>query len=204
MANETKVFIGGSRRLSRLNADVRQRIDNVIEKRFTVFIGDANGADKAVQRYLASRHYDRVIVFCMAGECRNNIGNWPTRNIRAAERARRDFAYYAMKDWAMVDEASHGLMLWDGKSKGTLNNIINLVQQGKPVIAYLAPAKTFYTIRILGEVAHLVSKCDRSSIARFNRDLRLHDALLQSSPPRKFPVVSVPALSLPFGKDEDQ
>src|SRR3990170_3898864 len=64
----TKVFIGGSRRLSRLNKDVKRRLDNIIERGFTVVVGDANGADKAVQQYLASRRYQKVIVFCMAGD----------------------------------------------------------------------------------------------------------------------------------------
>ena len=82
----TKVFIGGSRRLSQLNKDVKRRLDNIIEKGFTVLVGDANGADKAVQRYLASKHHQKVTVFCMAGECRNNLGKWPTRDITAASR----------------------------------------------------------------------------------------------------------------------
>jgi hypothetical protein len=43
-----KVFIAGSRWLSRLSADVRSRLDTIIEKGFTILIGDANGADKAV------------------------------------------------------------------------------------------------------------------------------------------------------------
>lgn len=53
----TKVFIAGSRRLSRLNADVKRRIDIMIEKGFTILVGDANGADKAVQRYLVEKGY---------------------------------------------------------------------------------------------------------------------------------------------------
>ena len=53
----TKVFIAGSRRLSRLNAEVKRRIDTMIEKDFTILVGDANGADKAVQRYLAEKGY---------------------------------------------------------------------------------------------------------------------------------------------------
>lgn len=44
-----KVFIGGSRRVSRLHADVRRRLDRIVEKRLPVLAGDANGADKAHQ-----------------------------------------------------------------------------------------------------------------------------------------------------------
>ena len=45
----TKVFIGGSRRVTRLNADVQRRIDKIIEQGFPILVGDANGADKAIQ-----------------------------------------------------------------------------------------------------------------------------------------------------------
>lgn len=98
---------------------MKHRIDTIIEKGFTILIGDANGADRAVQRFVAEKGYRNVIVHCMAGNCRNNVGGWPTREIVAPEGA-RGFAYYSTKDQAMVDDASHGLMLWDGKSKGTL------------------------------------------------------------------------------------
>ena len=42
-------------------------------------------------------------------------------------------------DQAMVDDAAYGLMLWDVESKGTLNRVINMVRQDKPVVVYLAP-----------------------------------------------------------------
>lgn len=147
MTNATKVFIGGSRCLSRLNQEVRRRLDNVIKRGLTVIVGDANGADKAVQRYLASKRYGKVMVFCMAGGCRNNLGNWPTREIAPPPNARRDYAYYSMKDRAMGNEADYAFMLWDGKSRGTFTNIADLVQQEKPVVVYLAPSKSFVTLR---------------------------------------------------------
>ncbi len=167
---DTKVFIGGSRKLSRLNADLKHRIDAIIGKRFTIMVGDANGADKAVQRYLAEKRYKNVAVFCMVGGCRNNIGNWPIRAINASEGA-HGFAFYSTKDRAMVDEASHGLMLWDGESKGTLNSIINLVRQHKPVVVYFAPEKIFITMRTVQDVTDLLMKCDRASVQRFEREL---------------------------------
>ena len=106
----TKVFIAGSRRLSRLNAGVKHRIDTMIEKDFTIPVGDANGADKAVQRYLAEKRYRNVIVHCMAKNCRNNVGDWPTREVLPPKGA-RGFAYYAARDQAMVDDAAYELML---------------------------------------------------------------------------------------------
>ena len=45
-----KVFVGGSRHVSRLNERVRERLDKIIQKRLPILIGDASGADKAVQQ----------------------------------------------------------------------------------------------------------------------------------------------------------
>jgi hypothetical protein len=168
----TKIFIAGSRHLSRLNADVKHRIDTIIEKGFTVLVGDANGADKAVQRYLADKHYEAVIVHCMEGNCRNNVGNWSAREI-AAPAGSRGFAYYSTKDKTMVDDADYALMLWDGESKGTLNSVINMLRQNKPAVVYLAPKKTFQNVRSSEDLNLLLSNCDTASVRRFERELDL-------------------------------
>ena len=60
---------------------MKRRIDTMIDKDFTILVGDANGADKAVQRYLAEKGYRNVIVHCMANNCRNNVADRPTREI---------------------------------------------------------------------------------------------------------------------------
>ena len=172
MRSMTKVFIAGSRRLSRLNNDVRRRIDNIVDKGLTVMVGDANGVDKAVQRYLNSRHYSNVLVFCMEGGCRNNLGGWPTRKVAAADPARRDFAYYSTKDRAMVEAADYGLMLWDGKSRGTLRSIVDLVRQKKPVVVYIVPAGSFCTLRQSGELAEMLSRVDPVALQGIDRELQ--------------------------------
>jgi hypothetical protein len=46
--------------------------------------------------------------------------------------ARKDFEYYATKDRAMAAEATVGLMLWDGQSRGTLMNVLRLAARDKP------------------------------------------------------------------------
>lgn len=141
-----KVFIGGSRKVSRLNDDVKLRIDRIIEKGLPVLVGDANGADKAVQQYLSSRRYDHVEVFCVKGSCRNNVADWPVRAIPAPG-SRKDFSYYAAKDKVMADEASFGLMIWDGTSLGTVMNALRLLRQGKAVVVYSAPGKQFFELK---------------------------------------------------------
>lgn len=172
MNNGTKVFIAGSRRLSRLNKEVRRRIDNIVDRGFTVIVGDANGVDKAVQRYVSDRHYSNVVVFCMEGGCRNNVGRWPTRTIAAADPLRRDFAYYSTKDRAMAEEADYGLMLWDGRSRGTLRSIVDLVRKSKPVVVYIAPNKSFYTLRQSDDLIQMLGRVDPAALHRVDRELQ--------------------------------
>ena len=163
----TKVFVGGSRRINRLNEDIRRRIDRIIAKRFQVLIGDANGADKAAQRYLHDRRYDRVRVFCSGVSARNNVGGWPLQVVRPPHSS-RDFDYYASKDRAMAAEATVGLMIWDGKSRGTLLNILRLLSQGKAVVVHVGPKKAFAEVRSMRGFADLASTLDREAARRLH------------------------------------
>ncbi len=154
----TKVFIGGSRRITRLNADVKHRIDRIVEKRLPVVVGDANGADKAVQEYLRSRSYDLVEVFCSGDSCRNNTGEWPVRSIPVNGKE-KGFSFYATKDRAMADEASVGLMLWDKKSAGTLMNVLRLIRQDKKVVIYVSPDCEFVDVKAESDWDALIARC---------------------------------------------
>ncbi len=158
----TQVFIGGSRRISRLSDALRARIDRIVEKGIPVLIGDANGADKAVQRYLRERAYERVEVFSSDATPRNNVGDWPVRVVRPAH-ARRDFDYYATKDRAMAAEATVGLMIWDAESRGTLLNVLRLIGQHKPVVVYVGPGKAFIDVRNERDFHTLVAGLERTA-----------------------------------------
>src|SRR5215469_12421381 len=171
MSNGTKVFIAGSRRLSKLSRDITQRLDNIIEKGLTVLIGDANGVDKAVQAYFSNKRYSNVQVFYMEGGCRNNVGNWHARVVSAANPGRRDFAYFSTKDRVMTDDADYGLMLWDGESRGTLTSIVDLVGRGKPVAVYFAPDKTFHTLRDSSDLDALLDRVDPATLSQLNSQL---------------------------------
>jgi hypothetical protein len=142
----TTVFIGGSRRVSRLGAGVRTRLDTIMEKGFPVIVGDANGADKAVQQYLSGKSYEHVEVFCSGTVCRNNLGHWHTRQIKTDPKD-KDFRFYAAKDRVMAREADFGLMIWDGKSTGTLLNVLRLLRQQKKVVVYNVPERRFSELK---------------------------------------------------------
>ena len=175
MSQPSIVFVAGSRQISRLPSEVSSRLDTMIEKGFQILVGDANGADKAVQRYLAERSYQNVVVHCMKDHCRNNAGNWLIREIDAP-RGARGFDYYSLKDRAMAEAAEYGLMLWDGKSKGTVNNVVNLSRDHKPVVVYVAPTKQFRTIKTFEDLKGLLAQGDSDSVEKIVSELHLNVA----------------------------
>jgi hypothetical protein len=159
----TSVFIGGSRAISRLNPVIRERLDDLMRRGCSILIGDANGADKMVQQYLADQGYRDVLIYCMS-RCRNNVGNWPIKRVESDSKT-KDFAYYAAKDSAMARDAKCGVMLWDGASKGTLSNIQNLIGLGKKVLVYLSTAQSFIKLNHQTDLDNLLSQCDPREIA---------------------------------------
>lgn len=175
------VFIGGSRAVTKLNGVIRARIDDLIARDCTIFVGDAMGADKAVQQYLAERRYAKVTVFCME-RCRNNIGSWPTRNIEPPAR-RKDFSYYAAKDIVMSKEAQCGVMLWDAKSKGTLQNMLNLIGAGKRTLVYFTPTKDFHVLATEQDLQALLARCETRYLDTAARGLGLKVPLMQPQLP---------------------
>ena len=150
----TSVFIGGSRRLGRMNPELRHRLDNIIDKRLCVLVGDANGFDRAAQAYLAKMRYTEVVVYCTAGLCRNNVGDWP---IHAVEYHGKDRgrAFYTAKDDAMLCEADFGLFAWDGKSKGTLRNVRMMAERNCASSVYVSTLRQFVTIRTTEDATKL-------------------------------------------------
>ena len=154
----TTVFLSGSRKISRLNAVIRTRMQDILEQGSQIIIGDANGADKAMQSYLAKHHYPNVLVFCSGGVCRNNVGAWTTRKINIDKKL-RGRAFYTQKDKVMALEADCGLVLWDGQSEGSINNVFELVKSGKAACVYLASHKKFFNVKSADDVDHLMRLC---------------------------------------------
>lgn len=162
------VFMGGSRSISRLNPALRAKLNAVLRKNYKIVIGDANGADKAVQKHLHDRRYPNVVVFSM-GQSRNNLGNWPTKYVHS-EDSTGGFEYYSKKDIRMADESDCGLMLWDGKSKGTLRNIHHLLQENKTVLVYLSPEKKFYSLTTPNELRSFLAHHSPAGLRRLESD----------------------------------
>lgn len=154
------IFIGGSRHISRLPTDVRDRLENVVESGHRVIVGDANGADKAVQKYLLEKHYDNVTVYCSGSTPRNNLGKWRTRSVDAPKSA-KGFHFYAAKDRDMAREADFGLMIWDGKSPGTVLNVMRLALAGKISVLVNVAERKVTNIKSLDAWNSFISNCGK-------------------------------------------
>lgn len=174
----TTVFIGGSRDVSRFNDVIRARLQAILDAGLHVFLGDANGADKAAQHWFTERSYRQVIVFHSGSSPRNNLGNWETRTI-VPKSKKKDFLYHTAKDLAMAEQADYGFMLWDSLSKGTLNNILNLLERGKKVVVYFSPAKECLTLRQIADVIPLLENCPKTALDEFEAKIDLAARIAQ-------------------------
>jgi nucleoside 2-deoxyribosyltransferase len=113
---------------------------------------------KRCKTYLGERHHPNVTVFCSGGHCRNNVAGWPVTSVTPTHQT-KDFAFFTAKDLAMAREADVGLMVWDGKSTGTMVNAARMVAANKPVVVYLSPGRHFSTVRSYSDLDELLSHC---------------------------------------------
>ncbi|MEB3191169.1 MAG: hypothetical protein VKL42_12580 [Snowella sp.] len=116
----TTVIVSGSRKVPTrvpLPKEVTDSLDKIMELGFDIVIGDAEGIDTQVQWYLRHKDYTKVTVyyavFGNTTKPRNNYG-FPTIAIEG---------FYSRRDKTMCAIADYGLAIWNGQSKGTLENI---------------------------------------------------------------------------------
>lgn len=112
-----KVIVSGSRSIKQLPQQAIASLDKIILLNFAVIVGDAYGVDVLVQKYLKSKQYENVTVYYAtfggSGKPRNTNG-FNTVGVPGN---------YIDRDKKMCEIANFGLAIWDGKSKGTRENI---------------------------------------------------------------------------------
>ena len=140
-----KIFMGGSKRVNTLDNNIKEKLQEIIKNKYDVLIGDCSGVDTAVQRFFCDNNYRNVTVYVSGNACRNNVGNFKVQYI---ETNKKGFEFYHQKDVAMAKDADCGFMIWDGKSRGTLHNMIDLALQNKPCEIYFTESKRTKCIKI--------------------------------------------------------
>ena len=165
-----KVFISGSMRIKRLDKNVLDRINNIIEKHYCVIVGDADGVDSSVQEYLKQKGAESVLVYCTGNKPRNNLGNWKTNNVLTTSRPGTR-AYYTAKDLKMAADCDYGLMVWDSKSTGTLSNAIELLARHKKSLVYINKAKEFLAVSDVDDLKKLLNYMSPTSLSKAEKKL---------------------------------
>jgi erythromycin esterase-like protein len=147
-------------------------LQNIIDKQFAIVVGDANGADKALQKHLTTLQYPHVTVFCAGNVCRNNLGNWSVKYI-SVDANITGRAFYTQKDKAMAQLADYGFVLWDGKSPGSFNNVLAFLKQRKKALVYFAPDSAFYPVSSVDDARTLLDKCDPAAVTEIDKKIKL-------------------------------
>ena len=102
----TTVFIAGSIKIKHLDRKFKERIDKIIASGFDVVVGDADGADTAIQTYLFEQGSSHTTVYCSGPRPRNNVGRWPIHSV-TSDLAPGSRAYFTAKDLAMAEAADN-------------------------------------------------------------------------------------------------
>lgn len=136
------VFISGSLSIRQLPLVVKERLCVIVDHELPVVIGDAPGADTAVQRFFADCGVRHLTVFCSGAIPRNNVGAWPVRQVRTnAPSGTR--AFHSAKDREMSGLAGTGFVIWDGASQGSRANIRHLCERGRCIDVFLRAENRF-------------------------------------------------------------
>lgn len=167
------VFLGGSRHLRTLPGAFLHRLDNLVARGHGVVVGDADGADAAIQAHLRAAGHDDVTVFYSGREPRFNAGTFATRCVPTPAGA-SGYEFHAIKDRAMADAAEFGLMAWDGKSPGTVMNALRLLRLGRPSVVFGAQDGSFTTIRAVKDMEEFLRNAPGAS--RLVSDLKARGA----------------------------
>lgn len=101
-----KIFIAGPRAIKELDENICEKLNNICEKKYNILVGDAEGVDSSIQKFLQIKLYRNVTVFA---------------------------------------------------SKGTFNNMVNLLNLGKEVILYYAPNQKFYQFKTMKDLSDFLN-----------------------------------------------
>jgi hypothetical protein len=115
-----------------LPSEVKERIDEAIARGMTIIVGEAFGACRLFQDYLAFKDYRNVIVG-HAVRLRYNAGNW------------KDFQYgknLKERERRMIEDCDSAIIIWVNNSGVIAENLELLKRLGKPTFIYEYSSRT--------------------------------------------------------------
>lgn len=172
----TTIFVAGSITIKELDPLIVERLKKIVDKKYRVVVGDANGVDSSVQQELLKMCCDTTTVFSSSSKPRNNLGAWPV-NVVKTDFRRGSREFYTAKDLQMAEKADCGLMVWDCKSPGTLNNVVELLLRNKYSVVFINKMRDFVKIKSPDDIDKLINMMSPSDLAKAEDKISLSDKL---------------------------
>jgi adenine-specific DNA-methyltransferase len=129
----TKLFVSGSRSIKELPLVVRSYLDRFMSQGVIFLVGDCEGVDALVQKYLYDSRYDKVIAYTSGKSPRHFHGSieWEIVHLNIDPTEYLGKEYHRQKDIRMSYDCTRGFAIWDGKSRATHYNVNRLRNMGK-------------------------------------------------------------------------
>ena len=140
-----KVFISGSMSLKNLPKKIKDILLRIINNNEKVLVGDAKGIDFLVQKFFSEKNYKNVSVYTIFSIPRNIANSDFTIINIIPSNIKNNRAKQMYKDERMVKDADYCIVIWDGKSKGSYNNILNALKLNKKIKVFLTNENKFLT-----------------------------------------------------------
>ena len=134
---ENSVFISGSIAIKTLPQEVKESLHKIIDNQMKILIGDANGIDSLVQDYCLSLNYFNVTVYTISSIPRYKASDkFALKTIIVSNEIKGGREKQQEKDKAMTSESQYSFVIWDGKSKGSYDNVLRAFEQDKKIKLY--------------------------------------------------------------------
>ena len=167
--DEKIIWLGGSQSLSELPDPVKQKLDSWMIQQAQFVIGDGKGADRLMQRFLAEKGYGKVWIHVSGDDVRCNEGGWEVVNCLTFDPP-GSYEFDKAKDSVMAELAHEALLLWDGESFGTRDNIIDMRRRGKPVTVFLISGADCREEQIGDDVSDIRIDSLRRELKRYGKE----------------------------------
>tara|TARA_R110002111_G_scaffold13927_2_gene38548 strand:- start:4119 stop:4868 length:750 start_codon:yes stop_codon:yes gene_type:complete len=139
----SSVFISGSIAIKSIPRSVEESINKIIDQNIQVLVGDADGIDTMVQNYCKRCNYSNVTVYSIYSTPRYMAGKFDSKFILPKTDSKKERELQKEKDAAMTLDSDYSFVVWDGKSKGSYNNILRAIENNKKVKIYLNTENDF-------------------------------------------------------------
>ena len=139
----SSVFISGSIAIKNIPSCVENSINRIMEQNIHVLVGDAKGIDTVIQNYLKRHNYLNVTVYSIYHSPRYKVPEFHEKHVPVNTNLKKERDRQQEKDAAMTIASDYSLVIWDGKSNGSYQNILRAIEHEKKIKIYLHSENKF-------------------------------------------------------------